>query len=91
MNEQMRRTGGDREPPEHGLKKYWRKQADSKVASPTGNDDSTPSGETVSKVLCIQRLQVGKIGRSPDLLKIKYGDCSNKDWILCYVKACLHE
>lgn len=27
VNEHMRKTKGDREPPEHGLKKYWRRNA----------------------------------------------------------------
>ena len=46
VNDQMRRTGGDREPPEHGLKKYWRKLADNKVAPPTAAacDKTSPSG-----------------------------------------------
>jgi len=44
VNEQMRQTGGDREPPEHGLKKYWRKLASSKVAPPATKDDTTASG-----------------------------------------------
>jgi len=30
VNEQMKNTGGDREPPEHGLKKYWKQNPKSR-------------------------------------------------------------
>lgn len=33
VEEQMRKTGGDREPPPHGLKKYWETQP--RAAKPT--------------------------------------------------------
>ncbi|XP_065646478.1 uncharacterized protein LOC100198790 isoform X2 [Hydra vulgaris] len=38
VNEQMRNTGGDREPPEHGLKRYWKEKpkSDSSVEVSSG-------------------------------------------------------
>ncbi|XP_046414365.1 uncharacterized protein LOC124176757 isoform X1 [Neodiprion fabricii] len=49
VNDHMKKTKGDREPPEHGLKRYWRRNSKSHKATSKIGESTSPSTNLLSE------------------------------------------